>query len=441
MVKAKAPGQRSASDQFKEFFNRETSGAVVLLLATVAALMIANGPYAHAYEELLHTDIGLTFGPFVFEQSVLHWIDDALMAIFFFVVGLEIKREFLVGELSSVRGALLPVIAAFGGMLVPAAVYLAVNYGTETQRGWGVPMATDIAFALGVLALLSSRIPTGLKVFLTALAIADDIGAILVIALFYTEQLNWGWLVVALVPLTLMIELNRRHVEEPLAYLAAGTLLWFAFLQSGIHATIAGVIAAFTIPATARISPMQFTNVCRVKLDEIEAIDIPGAHTLVDDSQQHLALEIQHAATLSIAPLQRLEHALHPFATYFVLPAFALANAGVPLSGADLASPVSLGIILGLVVGKLVGVSGATYLAVRTGLADLPAGVSWRHVIGAGALAGIGFTMSLFVANLAFRDGGVQAEAKVAIFVASILAGVLGFCLLRFWAPRGLGQE
>lgn len=431
---------RSLSDQFKEFMHRQTSGALVLLVATVAALIIANSPLATAYDQFLHTELGVTFGPLEFEQSVLHWIDDALMAVFFFVVGLEIKREFIVGELSTLRGALLPVIAAVGGMLVPAAIYIAINMGTETQQGWGVPMATDIAFALGVLALLSSRVPAGLKVFLTALAIADDIGAILVIAVFYTSQVYWGWLLFALVPLAVLIVLNKRHVEAPAAYLLVASVLWFAFFKSGIHATIAGVIAAFTIPATARITPLDFTDTCKLKVDEIEQLDVPGAHTLADDEQQHLAFEIQEAAEHSISPLQRLEHDLHPVSTFVILPLFALANAGVPLSGSDLASPVSMGIILGLVVGKLVGVSGATFLAVKTGLTDLPDGVGWKHVVGAGALAGIGFTMSLFVANLAFRDVGVQAEAKVAIFVASIIAGVLGFCLLRFWAPRGLGR-
>jgi NhaA family Na+:H+ antiporter len=297
-------------------------------------------------------------------------------------------------------------------------------------------MATDIAFALGVLALLGPRVPAGLKVFLAALAIADDIGAILVIALFYTEQVHGAWLAAALVPLAALVAMNRRRVEEPLAYLAVGSVLWFAFLSSGIHATIAGVIAAFTIPAVARLQPLEFTNVCRIKLDDIEAIDVPGAHTLEDDRQQEYALEIQQAALHSVAPLQRLERAVHPFATFVVLPAFALANAGIPFSsGAPLGSPVALGILLGLVAGKLAGVSFATWLAVRTGIADLPVGVGWRHVVGAGALAGIGFTMSLFVANLAFDTPVEAAQAKSAIFVASIAAGLLGYGVLRFWAP------
>ena len=422
-------------DHFREFLHQETSGAIVLLVATIAAVAVANSPVAAAYRDFLHTDVGLYFGTYGFAQSVQHWVDDALMAIFFFVVGLEIKRELIVGELSTLRGALLPVMAALGGMLVPAAVYLALNAGGPGEAGWGVPMATDIAFALGVLALLGSSVPSGLKVFLAALAIADDIGAILVIAVFYTGQVHWMWLAYALVPLAALIAMNRRHVEEPLAYLAVGTALWFAVLSSGIHATIAGVIAAFTIPAVARLRPLDFANVCRVKLEDIEAIDVPGAHTLEDDRQQEYALEIQQAALHSVAPLQRLERAVHPFSSFVVLPAFALANAGIPLPGAGIGSAVALGVVLGLVVGKLAGVSLAAWFAVRTGIADLPAGVGWRHVIGVGALAGIGFTMSLFVANLAFDSAVESAQAKSAIFVASIIAGLLGYAALRFWAP------
>lgn len=429
------PRVLALGDQFREFLHHEAAGAVALLVATVVAVALANGTLAAAWDRFLQTKAGFVFGGHGFAQSVKHWVDDALMALFFFVVGLEIKREFIVGELSTLRGALLPIVAAVGGMLLPAGVYLAFNAGGAGERGWGVPMATDIAFALGVLALLGPRIPAGLKVFLAALAIADDIGAILVIAVFYTEQVSRAWLAFALLPLAALVVMNRRHVEEPLAYLAVGAVLWFGFLSSGIHATVAGVIAAFTIPAVARIKPLEFTDVCRVRIGDIEAVDVPGAHTLDDDRQQEYALEIQQAALRSVAPLQRLERAVHPFATFVVLPAFALANAGIPLGGAGLGSPVALGIVLGLVAGKLVGVLLAAWLAVRGGLADLPAGVGWGHVAGAGALAGIGFTMSMFVANLAFTTPVEAAQAKSAIFVASIMAGLLGFAILRLQAP------
>jgi NhaA family Na+:H+ antiporter len=432
----KIPALMKLGGQFKEFLHHQSAGAIVLLAATVAAVGVANSPLATAWDGWLHTDIGFSFGSrHGFAQSVKHWIDDALMALFFFVVGLEIKRELIVGELSSLRGALLPIFAALGGMLVPAAVYLALNAGGPGEAGWGVPMATDIAFALGVLALLGSRVPVGLKVFLAALAIADDIGAILVIAVFYTAQVHWAWLGLALVPLAALVAMNRRHVEEPLAYLAVGTVLWFAVLSSGIHATIAGVIAAFTIPAVARLRPLAFTDVCRARVADIEAIDVPGAHTLKDDRQQEYALEIQQAALQSVAPLQRLQRAVHPFATFVVLPAFALANAGIPFSGAGLTSPVAVGVILGLVGGKFAGILLAAWVAVISGIADLPAGVGWRHVAGAGALAGVGFTMSLFVANLAFDTAVESAQAKSAIFAASIAAGLLGYVMLRFWSP------
>ena len=430
-----ADGHAGARGAFQRFFHSEVSGSILLMLFTVVALAWANSPRADLYEAMLHAPLGVTVGRWSFSMSAAHWVNDGLMAIFFFVVGLEIKRELTVGQLSTFRSALLPVAAALGGLVAPALIYASLNAGTPGERGWGIPMATDIAFALGVLALLGPRVPPGLKVFLAALAIADDIGAILVIAVFYTAQVHWGWLAFALVPLAALIAMNRRHVEEPLVYLAAGSVLWFAFLSSGIHATIAGVIAAFTIPAVARLRPLEFTDVCRARLKDIEAIDVPGAHTLEDDRQQEHALVIQRAALQSVAPLQRIERAVHPFATFAVLPAFALANAGIPLAGAGLGSPVALGIILGLVAGKIAGVLAGAWLAARAGVADLPAGVGWWHIAGAGALAGIGFTMSLFVANLAFDTPVESAQARSAIFVASIIAGLLGYAALRFRAP------
>lgn len=436
-LSAVRPKVLALGDQFKQFLRHQAAGAVVLLAATAVAVAIANSRFAAPFDHFLHTDLGVSFGSLGFAQSVKHWIDDALMALFFFVVGLEIKREVIVGELSTLRGALLPIVAALGGMLVPAAIYLAFNAGGEGAAGWGVPMATDIAFSLGVLALLGSRVPAGLKVFLAALAIADDIGAVLVIAVVYTAQVHWAWLGLALVPLTALIAMNLARIEEPVAYFGVGGLLWFAFLSSGIHATIAGVIAAFTIPAAAGLRPLEFTEVCRSRLAEIERIDLPGAHTLQDDRQQEYALDVQRAALCSIAPLQRIEWALHPFTTFAVLPAFALANAGLALGGADPASAVSLGILLGLVAGKPAGIALAAWLAVRARVVDLPAGVGWRHLLGAGALAGIGFTMSLFVSNLAFGTGALATQAKGAIFAASVASGLLGYALLRWWAPAG----
>jgi NhaA family Na+:H+ antiporter len=421
-------------DPIVRFLHVESTSGIALLAVTAAALALANSSAADPFLAFWKTPIGLRFGPVEFVHSLRHWVNDGLMAIFFFVVGLEVKREFIVGELSTLRGALLPVAAAVGGMVVPAAIYIALNAGGPGAAGWGVPMATDIAFALGVLALLGSRAPDALKVFLTALAIADDIGAIIVIAIFYTREVSTEWLALALVPFAVMVLMNRMGYDEPLGYGLMGVVLWFCIFNSGIHATIAGVIAAFTIPATAKIAPLAFVQQCRLNVDEIEAREVPGAHTLEDDSQQRAALRIRDAAIKAVAPLQRLEFGLHPFAVLVVLPLFALANANIRIvGGASLGvHAVGLGVFLGLVVGKPLGISLASYLVVKAGMADLPAGVTWRHIIGAGLLGGIGFTMSLFVANLAYRVAGVENEAKIAILAASVVAGVLGYSWLRF---------
>jgi len=432
-------GVARVRNNLARFMHTEEAGAIVLAIATLAAIVIANSPLWVGYNEFWRTYAGFHIGGLEFEQSLLHWVDDALMALFFFVIGLEIKREVVVGELSTVKGAALPVVAAIGGMIAPAAIYLALNAGRATMDGWGIPMATDIAFALGVLALLGDRIPSPLKVFLVALAIADDIGAILVIALFYTDDIKVVWLLAALVPLALLVLMNRLRVDEPLAYLVMGVVLWFAILNSGIHATIAGVIAALTVPTVARVSPTQFTQACRLTLDEIDAIDVPGAHTLEDDRQQKLALALAEDAQLSASPLQRLEFALLPFTTFVVLPLFALANAGIRFVGTggfDFMTPAVLGVMLGLIVGKPLGIVLASFLAVRFGKIPLPPGVGWRHVLGAGMLGGIGFTMSIFVANLAFEASGPLNEVKAAILIASLIAGTVGYCWLRFFAPK-----
>jgi NhaA family Na+:H+ antiporter len=429
-----------AVENFSAFLRRETSGAIVLLAATIVALGVANSAWDPAFDQFWHVHVGIFGGSFQFDQSIKHWVDDALMALFFFVVGLEIKRQFIVGELSTWRGAALPIVAALGGMIVPAAVYLAFNWRGPGVDGWGVPMATDIAFALGVLALLGSRVPQGLKVFLAALAIVDDIGAVLVIAIFYTAQISGQWLLAGLIPLGLLVLMNRSGVDEPLWYLGVAIAMWFCVLNSGIHATIAGVIAAFAIPAKAKLEPTAFTNLCRIKIEEIDQMDIPGAHTLQDDRQQRKALEIRDAAILSTAPLQRLEFGLHPVTAFVVLPLFALVNANISLVGrGDMAiHEVGLGVFFGLVAGKPFGIASAVWIAVRTGIADLPRGVTWQHVIGTGMLGGIGFTMSLFMANLAFRIADVENEAKAMILIASLVAGISGYCWLRFVAlPPG----
>ncbi len=425
------------------FIHLEVSGAIVLLLATVAALVLANASTGEWYENLWHIETGFFIGAFEFAQSLLHWIDDGLMALFFFVVGLEIKREFIVGELSTPRKAALPIIAAVGGMLVPAAIYILFNRGTETAAGWGIPMATDIAFALGIMALLGDRVPAALKVFVTALAIADDIGAVLVIALFYTAEVFPFWLLIGAALFVVLILLNRAGVDSPIPYLILAVFVWFCFLNSGVHATVAGILVAFTIPAKARMEAGDFVDWARLKIDEIEMLDRPGAHVLETPDQQVCAMELQSQARWIQAPLQRAETGLHPISTFMVLPLFALANAGVSLGGAfdgGGLSPAMLGVFFGLVLGKPIGIALFTWLATVTRVSSLPEGVTWQQIGGAGALCGVGFTMSLFISGLAFRQGGTQDEVKLAILVSSLIAGIIGYVLLRRCADRRAKQ-
>jgi len=367
---------------FQEFASQEASGGILLISCTVVALIWANSPWSGTYFHLWHAKL--------LSQPLHFWINDGLMALFFLLVGLEIKREILVGELASFQRAVLPIAAALGGMIVPAAFYLLFNHGGPGAAGWGIAMATDIAFALGVLALLGDRVPTSLKVFLAALAIADDIGAVLVIAFFYTAQISWLSLGVATLFFTALVAANRTGARHPSVYAVLGVGLWLAFWQSGIHATVAGVLLAVTIPAR-----------------QSEA------------NKESLML--------------RFEHGLLPWNKWLIMPVFALANAGVIL-GADaarsLTNPISLGVICGLVFGKPIGIVLFSWLATRSRLAAMLDGVSWRQVIGVGMLGGIGFTMSFFIANLAFGDSPALETAKVAILVASIASALAGVVVL-----------
>jgi NhaA family Na+:H+ antiporter len=356
------------------------------------------------------------------------------MAVFFLVVGLEIKREVLVGELSSLRGAALPVVAALGGAVVPALIYLAINAGTEGLAGWGIPMATDIAFALGVLALLGERVPAALKVFLTALAIVDDIVAVLVIAFFYTSEINWGALGVGVVFLAALIAANLIGVGRTLVYAVLGVGLWLCFLLSGIHATIAGVLLALTVPASSFINPGVFLERSRYILERFEKAGQKGENVLTNEERQAALHALNHASYKLEPPLHELEHALHPWVVFAIMPLFALANAGVSLGRGiveALTNPVALGIVAGLVVGKQLGITLFSWLAVRLGVSELPEGIGWRHLYGVGWLAGIGFTMSLFITDLAFSNGALVDAAKVGILAASLVAGVVGWTILR----------
>jgi len=417
------------------FQSYETSGAIVLLGATVVALVAANSPWRDAFQAFWHLHAGVHVGDWLLDKSLLHWINDGLMALFFFAVGLEIKREVVVGELRTPRKAALPILAALGGMVAPALLYLTLNAGGAGSNGWGIPMATDIAFALGVLALLGKRIPTGLRVFLAALAIGDDLGAIVVIAVAYTSSIAWFWLGLASVGLLVLLVLNLLQVDSSIPYWVLGLFVWLCFLSSGVHATMAGVLVALTIPTTSCLQPMTFVQRARGRLEGIAQIDVIGEHVLASDEQQRIARTLQLGARRMQAPLQRMEHAILPITTYIVLPLFALANAGVTVLGADVAhlllERVSLGVLLGLVVGKQLGIIVMTWLAVRLRIADLPAGVTWRHIYGVAWLGGIGFTMSIFITGLAFEGGILPGEAKLAILVASTVAGLGGWLVLR----------
>ncbi|MBI4428631.1 MAG: Na+/H+ antiporter NhaA [Ignavibacteriales bacterium] len=428
--------------QFQKFAQVESSAGILLLICTVSALLWANSPWSESYQRLWQAEISFRIGTAELGKSLLHWINDGLMVIFFFVVGLEIKRELLVGELASRRQAALPIAGAVGGMLVPALIFTAFNYGDVGQRGWGVPMATDIAFAVGILAILGKRAPLGLKVFLVALAIVDDLGAVLVIALFYTTELSMGYLAMAAVILAVLVLINMRGVRAPTVYGALGIVLWFATLKSGIHATIAGVMLAATIPARSRIDQTQFVEEGRKVLNEFQN-DRRVGKTHLTSHQLNVIGSLEEKAEDVQPPMQRLEHGLHPWVSYFIMPVFALANAGVAIDTAMLSSlmnPVAVGVALGLVFGKQIGITAFSWVAVRSGLASLPSGVSWSHIYGAGWLGGIGFTMSLFIAGLAFGESALLNIAKVGILGASLMAGIVGYVLLSRTSAKGVEQ-
>jgi NhaA family Na+:H+ antiporter len=424
----------------QEFIEREQSSGIILLLATILALVVANSALGPAYQGALHSEIGLAVGPWALEASALHWINDGLMAIFFFLVGLEIKREILVGELSRLRAALLPIVAAAGGAIMPALIFLALNAGRPSSHGWGVPMATDIAFAIGCLALLGSRVPFGLKVFLTAVAIVDDLLAVLVIALFYSSNIRLDMLALGLLVLLALAAANMLGLRRPILYAGLGMLVWLAFLQSGVHATIAGVLVAMTVPARARIDAPTFLGQARVLLGHFESGDQSQQRMLTDEGQQAAVIELEELCEQVQAPLQKIEHSLHGWVALAIMPLFAFANAGVALAVSSLSgasTPIVVGIVLGLVVGKPTGLFLSAWLAVRAGIAELPQGVGWAHMAGAGMLAGIGFTMALFIASLSFDDAAQLDSAKIAILLASLIAGSLGMLTLARLRRQG----
>ncbi len=421
-VAGKGPVARLVARPLRRFLDTEASSGAVLLVATIAALVWANSPWSAAYDSLWHTKAGFSIGSLDITEDLRHWVNDGLMTLFFLVVGLEIKRELVSGELNDFRKAAVPVVAAIGGMVIPAAIYLVFNGGEASSQGWGIPMATDIAFAVAVLALVGSSLPSGLRVFLLSLAIVDDIGAILVIALFYTAEISMSWLAVAGTGLGIVLVLRAMKVWWTPIYAVVGIVVWLATFESGIHATIAGVTLGLLAPA----KPADEGGASDVFEEAQKFADEPSAAEI-------RSLSIQAQETVSVA--ERVGTLLHPYTSFLVIPLFAFANAGLVLEadtfGDALSSPVALGVVLGLVVGKLVGVSLFSWLAVRSGLGSLPEGATWSQMAGVASLAGIGFTVSLFISGLAFEDPTFVDQSKLGILVGSIMAAVLGTILIR----------
>lgn len=426
---------RRVVQPLNRFLATEVASGVLLLAAALVALVWANSPAADTYTALWATEIGVEVGAFRVAEPLSAWVNDLLMAFFFFVVGLEVKREVVHGSLRDPAAAALPIMCALGGMLAPALIYTAWNAGTPEISGWGIPMATDIAFSVGVLALVGRRAPVSLKVFLLSLAVADDIGAILVIAVFYTSDLSFGWLGLAAATLVVVVVMRRVGIRAMGPYIGAAALLWFAVFESGVHATIAGVVLGLLTPSRPFHTPEAVVGDASRHLRGIAARPPDGR---ADEEEQTALLHVSSVVEEAVSPLTRLERTLHPWTSFVVLPLFALANAGVALSGTGvgdlLRDPVALGVATGLVLGKPIGIVGAALLAVRVGRLRLPGGVGWLELVGVALLAGIGFTVSIFVAGLAFGEESAATDtAKVGILAASAVAGVVGagFLALR----------
>lgn len=422
----------------QEFLHLEASGGVVLLLATIAALVWANLD-AGSYQDLWSTEVTLRVGSFSEIEDLQHVVNDGLMAVFFLVVGLEVKRELAVGELSSRQAALLPAFAAVGGMVLPVAIFLGLMGADAGSRGWGIPMATDVAFALGALAALGSRVPAALVAFLLGVAVIDDIGAILVVAFYYTDSIELAWLAAAVAGLLLIVALQRIHVRYIGVYVILGVAVWFATFESGLHATIAGVALGLLTP----VRPFQ--DPAAVSAEAIRIADATDDHPDAPDADAHHWRRLAWLSREAMSPLERVEHGLHQWSSFVVLPIFALANAGIALDSASFdaatESPLALAVALGLVVGKTLGLTAGVALAVSLGLSRLPDGVRWAHVVGIGALAGIGFTVSLFITGLAFGDPATVDAAKIGVLLGSVVAALAGIALLLLAARRTPARE
>ncbi len=440
-MKLYAPWEKAfnrISTPFEHFIHAQTTTGIILMFMTVLALILANTPLTESYIHFFHTQIDFNVGSWQLSHTIHHWINDGLMAIFFFIIGLEIKREILVGELSDIKVAMLPILSAIGGMVLPALIYLSINYGQDGAAGWGIPMATDIAFAISVLVILSKRVSPALVTFLVALAIVDDLGAVLVIAVFYTEQIQFVPLILAGGSFLILVAFNRFGIHMILPYFIIGLFLWFFMLESGVHATIAGVIAAMAIPSKPKQNPLDFTKDTKTLIAEYDSYPVATDH-MMHEKQKAILINIKDRINAIGSPAARLEHDLHLPVALIIIPLFALANAGISINFDSISNtimePVSLGIIGGLIVGKVLGIFGVAWLAIKLKIATLPQKSTMSQVFGVSFLGGIGFTMSIFVADLAFLGNAeLIFQAKVGILVASLFTGLFGFFWLRYVA-------
>lgn len=427
------------SSPFSRYTDREAMSGLILIVCSIVALVWANSGIGETYDELWHTHLSLGLGDFMIDKPLHIWINDGLMALFFFYVGLEIKQEVKVGELSDLQNAALPFFAAIGGMVIPAALFLAFMFDSPGVEGWGIPMATDIAFSLGILMLLGKRVPNSMKVFLTAFAIVDDIGAVLVIAIFYSEAIAWNMVFIAMAVLGIIFILKVTNVRSATIYFLFGTVVWYFILQSGIHPTVAGIAVALLIPTNNRIRMREFAAETRSSVTEFMDAKANATKQFLAKRQLNAITEIEDYVDKVQPPLQKLEHNLHPYVAFGIMPIFALANAGVRFGGeADaLFTPVSWGILFGLLFGKVIGIVLFSWIGVKLKLASLPADTNWTHLIGLGFLGGIGFTMALFIANLAYANNpDMLVPAKIGILLGSTLAGVIGYLILHYNIPK-----
>jgi NhaA family Na+:H+ antiporter len=426
----------------QQFFNKEASSSILLIAATAIALIWVNSSIGETYHRFWHTKISFAFGYFHISKTLLHWVNDGLMSLFFFTVGLEIKREILVGELATPKKALLPVIAALGGMIVPGLIYAAFNVGLPTIHGWGIPVATDIAFALGAVAVFGRKLPVGLRIFLAAFAIADDLGAVVIIAIFYTKEIIWLNLFISLFLIFGLAVANFFWIRQTLIYAILGLAVWFFVLGSGVHPTIAGVIVSLFVPARGRYDTDNFLQNVKNITEKFECEEQSCGYSILLNQEHMYAVQALELACHDVeTPLQRLMHALHPWVAFLILPLFAMGNTGLIFRGIvfseAVSNPVILGIIFGLVVGKPIGIMLFSYFSVKTGIASLPQGVRWSHILGGAMLGGIGFTMSLFLSELSFNDPHIIDYARIAILAGSILSAVFGMSYLGFFTSSG----